>query len=352
MCNRINPISFFMKQLYTLSFILLVFVCNAKAQFSGRYAPARWTTFLSPVSNGSIDFSGAPNSVRIIGSDGANATNVLTEITINTIAAGIWQFNWAYQTYDTYNEAQWDLAYVTINGTYTQLSNNAGAVTQSGVFSGMNIPANSTITFGINATDNTYGSAELVISNFVPPGGITTLPVSFTQVSATPKENFIRIDWSTASEVNNDYFEIERLNTDNSYTAIGKVKAGTHGNSTQQYSFNDNTPFNGTNYYRIKQVDIDGKHSYSTVAQAKWNNNTQSGIKVIANPVNNVLQVQLPANNNKPQSLQLYNMTGGLLNTWIISTNQLQAYNVSHLAAGIYLLKTADGKLTKKIIKK
>lgn len=341
-----------MKQLYALSFIFLVLVCTTQAQFSGRYAPARWTTFLSPVSNGSIDFSGAPNSVRIIGSDGPETSNVLTQITINTIAAGVWQFNWAYQSFDSYNDPQYDIAYVIINGTRTNLSSlTPGQVNQSGIYNGTSIPANSTITFGIEATDNVEGSAELTISNFVAPGGITTLPVSFSQVSATPKENFIRIDWATASEVNNDYFEIERLNADNSYTAIGKIKAGNNGNTTQQYTFNDNMPFNGTNYYRIKQVDIDGKHNYSTVAQAKWINNTQSGIKVLANPISNVLQVQLPANNNQPQSLQLYNMTGSLLNTWTITNNQVHTYPVSHLTAGIYLLKTADGKRSQKIIK-
>ncbi len=345
-----------MKQFYFIALAFFATFLQAQAQFSGSYAPARWTTFLSPVSTGSIDFSTAPNSVKIIGSndpDDNSTNNVLTQISVQTIAEGAWQFSWSYVTFDTDEAPRYDIAYVIINGVRTNLSSlTQGQVNQNGIYNGISIPANSVIAFGIDATDNIYGSAELVISGFIPPGGITTVPVRFSRVSATPKENFISINWSTASEVNNEYFEVERLNTDNSYTAIGKVKAGANGNSTQQYSFNDNTPSNGTNYYRIKQVDIDGKYSYSVVVNAKWNNDASSGIKVLGNPVNNLLQVQLPANNNQPQSLQLYNMTGSLLNTWTITNNQLQSYNVSHLAAGIYLLKTADGKLTKKIIKK
>lgn len=340
-----------MKPFYALFFVLSLSVMSARAQFSGSYAPSRWQTFLSPVSNGSVDFSGAPASIKITGSDnpgGTSTNNVLTQVSVQTVATGAWQFSWTYQTFDSYNDAQYDIAYVIINGVRTQLSNNTGAVTQNGTYMGTSIPANSTIAFLIDATDNIEGRAELTISGFIPPGGITTLPVNFSAVKATSFDEMVRIDWSTSSETNNSYFEVERLQENNNYTSIGTVKAGTNNNTLQHYYFEDKQPLPGINYYRVKQVDIDGKYSYSIIVLAKWNNDT--GIRTWGNPVNNILRVQVPT--SKPVALQLYNMTGSLLNTWNISNNQVQSFDISHLAAGMYMLKTSDGTMTKKIIKK
>jgi hypothetical protein len=343
-----------MKQFYAFLFVLFVTVTHTHAQFSGSYAPARWQTFLSPVSNGVIDYSGAPASIKITGSNEPNETvtnNVLTQISVQTVAAGSWQFSWSYVTFDSDAAPQYDIAYVIINGTRTNLSSlTQGQVNQNGIYNGTSIPANSVIAFGIDATDNIYGSAELTISGFVPPGGISTLPVSFSSVKATSFDKFVRIDWSTASETHNRYFEVERLQENNTYTSIGTIQAGTNGTSLQEYHFEDKQPLNGTNYYRIKQVDIDGKYSYSGIVQAKWFNDSPTGITVLANPLNNVLQVRLSA--AKPVELRLYTMTGALLKTWMITGNQLQSYDLSNLVSGMYLLQTGDGKLSKKIIKK
>lgn len=341
-----------MKPFYALFFVLLVTVMPARAQFSGSYAPSRWQTFLSPVSNGSVDFSGAPASIKITGSDnpgGTTTNNVLTQVSIQTVAAGVWQFSWAYVTFDSDAAPEYDIAYVIINGIRTNLSSlTQGEVNQNGTYNGTSIPANSVIAFGIDATDNIYGSAELVISGFIPPGGISTLPVNFSTVKATPIDQLVRIDWSTASETNNRYFEVERLQENNSYISIGTVKAGTNSNSLQHYYFEDKQPLPGINYYRVKQVDIDGRYSYSIIVQAKWNNTTDAGIRVWGNPVTNVLQVSV----GKPAILQLYNMTGSLLNSWNITGSQVQSFDISYLAAGMYMLKTSDGTMTQKIIKK
>ena len=77
--------------------------------------------------------------------------------------------------------------------------------------------------------------------------------------------NDILLKWTTASEINNDYFTIEKSNTDIDFEILTNVRGA--GNSSQllNYSYIDYNPYNGINYYRLKQTDYDGQYSYSEI---------------------------------------------------------------------------------------
>lgn len=91
------------------------------------------------------------------------------------------------------------------------------------------------------------------------PGG--SLPVELVKFDVVEENNAIRISWTTASEINNDYFTIERSNDAINWIEIEKTDG--NGNSTQylNYSITDLFPLSGTSYYRLKQTDFDGKTS-------------------------------------------------------------------------------------------
>src|SRR5689334_1135631 len=168
-----------MKAFYFLCFLFLCY--SSKAQFSFGYAPSKWNTYLASGSSGSVNTSGAPNSIMLIGSDGANASNMDVDYTITALASGVFSFSWAYHTNDSDADPQWDIAGVLINGTFTQLTNNTpGNVDQSGNYS-TSVAAGAVIGFRLRAVDNIFGNATFTISSFSSPGG--TLPVkllSFT----------------------------------------------------------------------------------------------------------------------------------------------------------------------------
>lgn len=84
------------------------------------------------------------------------------------------------------------------------------------------------------------------------------LPVTLTEFSATINESKVELKWSTGSEINFDYFEVERSVNGESFSTLVKIQG--HGTTfeTHQYSFVDANPFIGKNYYRLRSVDFDG----------------------------------------------------------------------------------------------
>jgi len=137
----------------------------------------------------------------------------------------------------------------------------------------------------IGNTDK-YTGAEGTLTGFllasnttgVSPNGFlkampVILPVKFASFDVALKNNGVQVQWSTAEEVSADYFEVERSNGNNSWTALGRVKAKGNSTSLVHYSFTDKSAVAGTVYYRIKQADVDGKATYTTIKSVTNHNN-------------------------------------------------------------------------------
>lgn len=146
-----------------------------------------------------------------------------------------------------------------------------------------------------------YNGSEGTLTGFmvatsttsVSPNGFmkalpTILPVKFASFDVAIKNGGVQVQWATAEEANADYFEIERSNGNNVWTALGRVKAAGNSTSLVQYSFTDKSSVNGTVYYRIKQADVDGKTVYTTIKSVTNNNTAQ--VNIIA--VNSQVAVQ------------------------------------------------------------
>jgi len=91
------------------------------------------------------------------------------------------------------------------------------------------------------------------------------LPVSFLGFNGYCNENKIELDWQTASEVNNDYFDVEKSKNAVNFIPIGRVNGNGNSSVIQQYNFKDLEPNNGVAYYRLKQVDFNGDIDYSSI---------------------------------------------------------------------------------------
>ncbi|MEQ8908791.1 MAG: hypothetical protein RIC95_06340 [Vicingaceae bacterium] len=92
-----------------------------------------------------------------------------------------------------------------------------------------------------------------------------SLPIELVSFTARKIGIEALLDWSTESEVNNDFFEVQRSIDGKSFTTIGKVKGAGNSNQLLNYQFYDRKPFSGLNYYRLKQIDFDGGFSFSAV---------------------------------------------------------------------------------------
>ncbi|MBK7096463.1 MAG: T9SS type A sorting domain-containing protein [Saprospiraceae bacterium] len=200
--------------------------------------------------------------------------------------------------------------------------------------------------FKINGADSEYRFPEndnLVINFKVansPTGAdcqAALLPIDLLNWDALKKEKIVYLKWTTASETNNDYFEIERSTDVINWRAILKIQG--HGDSKEIHNYNvvDNYPLEGDNYYRLKQTDFDGTHKYSRVKIIK---NYDNELILYPNPVEDILSYKV-TDPSKQFSLEIINSSGKIVETHKIPDNSFfdNQLNISHLDKGVYLLK-------------
>lgn len=125
------------------------------------------------------------------------------------------------------------------------------------------------------------------------------LPVTFTGISAERKGTEVDILFSTASEVNNDYFTIERSTDGLSFEEAGRIQGAGHSDRLIKYSFTDVAPKSGINYYRVRQTDYDGAFAHSDVVKVcmpikaiTWDFTTDGNtIRVLTQEVNPMVRI-------------------------------------------------------------
>jgi surface protein len=111
------------------------------------------------------------------------------------------------------------------------------------------------------------------------------LPVELLHFSATPTaDNKVLLEWETASEIDNDYFGIEKADDALNFIPLGKISGAGYSTQLQQYQFLDEAPNEGWNYYRLKQMDLDGTFDYSQVV-AVYLETGKEDLYIYPNPV-------------------------------------------------------------------
>lgn len=165
--------------------------------------------------------------------------------------------------------------------------------------------------------------------------------ISFTGKSLTNTTNLL--EWTTSTEINNDYFTLERSSDAQNFSAIGIVNGAGNSNISLNYNFIDETPLQGVNYYRLKQTDFNGEYSYSNIIALTNNNQDYS----IWNSTN-TLYVK-GAKENQLSNLKIYNLIGELIFEKEFEENTI--IETSNFSKGIYLVKvqTATTIVTKKV---
>jgi hypothetical protein len=181
------------------------------------------------------------------------------------------------------------------------------------------------------------------------PGVVTiifsnSLPVNLISFTATATGTSAALNWSTSQEVNSSYFEIERSSDGISYTTIGKVKASGNSSLRLDYNFTDNATLAGSNFYRLKQVDIDGKIQYSQVRLVKFDQS--EFVVVYPNPSINEAKIKFSGNNwiNKPALINVLTIDGKLAAQKRIGRlNQVETIDVTKFATGSYIIQIVTG---------
>lgn len=171
----------------------------------------------------------------------------------------------------------------------------------------------------------------------------TSLPVSLTDFRAYKKDNGVVLTWTTATEQNNKGFEVERSADGTSWKVIGWVNSQAingNNNTKLDYNYTDKLPVSGNNFYRLKQVDLDGRVEYSTAKLVTWSKG--NNISIYPNPVANELTIE--SADLKGGYVHIFNAMGQQVNLVSVQSNDnLVRINVSRLVGGVYYI-TVTGK--------
>lgn len=209
------------------------------------------------------------------------------------------------------------------------------------------------------ATGLTQGS---LLSGVIPGGTIISaiaigstaniiLPVTFTSFTVKAEGCKTLLEWQTSMEHNNSHFVVERSSNGDEFTAIARVGAAGNSNTTNTYKFTDEAPASGVNYYRIIQVDFDGKYTGTDTKSIRIQcNGGAVAFKAYPNPARSQVNIQ---SGKAIAQINVVAASGQTVMKYVPSQNQGGTFslNIQHIQNGIYLLQVVNKDGTIDVVK-
>lgn len=171
------------------------------------------------------------------------------------------------------------------------------------------------------------------------------LPVELVSFSAARNAGKVELAWKTATETENEYFEVQYSADGFSFEAAGRVAGAGNSSVARNYTFQHVAPANGALYYRLAQTDTDGTINYSKIVKVSARNTAFAQLNVYPNPTASSLSFT-----EKVEEAVVRNLQGQELKR----LTNVQQLNLSDFSAGVYLVqaKTQEGVQQFRVVKK
>ncbi|MDP5170860.1 MAG: T9SS type A sorting domain-containing protein [Bacteroidia bacterium] len=195
----------------------------------------------------------------------------------------------------------------------------------------------------VSAASNQITGTVTGFSDFTA-GELSAFPVEWISFEATSATKGVDLSWATASESNSHYFGVERSSDKAAWTEIGQVEAAGFSTEESHYLFTDLLPTSGENFYRLRQVDFDGRMDYSEV-RSVWINES---LRIYPNPVLETLNLELPTGD---WQATMFDQQGRQVRSILHVGSTI---DMDRMPAGIYylLLENAQGqRLSERVVR-
>jgi len=176
----------------------------------------------------------------------------------------------------------------------------------------------------------------------------SVLPVTLVSLSATPRDNTVHLQWTTAYESNNKGFEVQRSTDGNHWSTIGFVAGVGNSTGTSHYNYSDQNLSSGRYYYRLKQVDLDGRFTYSAIVSVVLGSQSLYTLEQnFPNPFRgeSIIRYSLPE--TVRVNLAVYDIYGRLVKVLVNETKDAGTHAVTfrtdNLGAGLYFYRLQAG---------
>jgi hypothetical protein len=180
--------------------------------------------------------------------------------------------------------------------------------------------------------------------------GPGVLPVSPIEFSGVISSGAVKLHWKNNDKTIGDYFSIERSLNGYDWEVIGKVNVKAGSSETQSYGFTDEASdpnMESELYYRIQQIDFDGKSEYSGPVRIQLMNEDKWGLVFLSNPVSEQLMCCFYTKNKGMIRARIYNIMGAEVDVSSFEVQRgsnLLQFDIESLQEGIYFIKTADAE--------
>ncbi|MCB9336115.1 MAG: T9SS type A sorting domain-containing protein [Flavobacteriales bacterium] len=170
------------------------------------------------------------------------------------------------------------------------------------------------------------------------------LPVELLEFNGVRVDNKTKLTWITETEINNDYFLVQKSSNGKNFIDLGTVQGNGNSNNQNYYEYYDETSSAKINYYRLKQFDFDGKYEFSKVI-AVLNDDQPMTFTLYPNPAEDKLFVDLVNVPNQELTIKYINTLGSVITHRIEVDKSKTSYelpNFKDLDAGFYIIQIMD----------
>lgn len=142
-------------------------------------------------------------------------------------------------------------------------------------------------------------------------GSNSPLPVELISFNASPSDNYVELEWATATELNNDYFTLERSEDGFDFKTIAIISGAGDSYERKDYSYRDYFAQNGINYYRLRQTDFDGTTEFFNIVSVEYSG-TRNTVKIFPNPANqsNSVSIDYLSKKDEEISVSVFSVSG------------------------------------------
>ena len=151
---------------------------------------------------------------------------------------------------------------------------------------------------------------------------VDPFPIELLSFNAEMERDHVKVTWVTASEINNDYFTLERSSDGHTWEILTFIEGAGNSNQKLSYGFKDFNPLNGISYYRLKQTDFDGAYEYFTPVAVNNNGFLNTEVEIMKITAHNgTIQIWL-TNNNAPAELIVSDIQGRIISRTLTQPSQ------------------------------
>jgi hypothetical protein len=180
---------------------------------------------------------------------------------------------------------------------------------------------------------------------------VSPLPVEMGTFISSEQNNGLLLKWTTLGEKNNNYFELEHGSDAEHYSLMTKIAGHGTTNIPQSYQYFDATPINGLNYYRLKQIDFDGRTTIAGTVIQKFGNLPNDKVEIYPNPNNGTFRLKINCQTEGTTKISIVSLYGNTIyETSVFCTGEsiINEIKIKKMAKGMYYLLIKSNDQTEK----